>query len=162
MLKSAGLVLLAGAFAFAGLRASLRLTGRVRRLERFLRFLQNAQTDILFSSIPVVRLLERHGGELPFLLDCAARCRGGEDFSDAWASAVRGAEGFSPEDRELLLRFGEGLGASGAQGQQALCRLTMTLTEQRLAEAREEQQKKGRLCRTLGVLGGVGAALLFC
>ena len=31
-----------------------------------------------------------------------------------------------------------------------------------LAEAREEQQKKGRLCRTLGVLGGVGAALLFC
>ena len=69
---------------------------------------------------------------------------------------------FSEKDQELLLRFGEGFGASDAEGQISHCRLTMELLRRRLEEAGEEKKQKGRLYRMLGVLGSLGTALLLC
>lgn len=147
--------------AFAGLQASLKLARRERELEAFFRFVQNAETEVLFSALPVSEVVERHGGELPFLRRCASLCAGGEDFSLAWERAIRETVRGNRGDADLFLRFGEGFGATDAQGQEAHCRLTLGLTDQRLRDAREERRQKGRLYRMLGVLGGLAAALVF-
>ena len=88
--------------------------------------------------------------------------REGIPFDEAWRQTACRAEGFFEKDRELLLRFGEGFGASDAEGQISHCRLTMELLRRRLEEAGEEKKQKGRLYRMLGVLGSLGAALLLC
>lgn len=147
---------------FAGLQASLKLGRRERNLELFSRFVQNAETEIVFSGLPVADVVERHGGELSFLRRCTQLCGKGMDFTRAWEQAVREDTGFSGEDASLLLEFGKGFGATDVQGQAAHCRLTMELTDQRLKDAREERRQKARLYRMLGVLGGLGTALFFC
>lgn len=157
-----GLLLVAAAGSFAGLQASLKLGRREKNLELFSRFVQNAETEIQFSGLPVADVVERHGGELSFLRRCTELCREGMDFSGAWDQAVHEDSGFSGEDASLLLEFGKGFGATDVQGQAAHCRLTLELTRQRLQDAREERRQKARLYRMLGVLGGIGAALFFC
>lgn len=148
--------------SFAGYLASLKLSRRVQNLEYFLGFVQAAETEIRFSALPVREVVERHGAELAFLQRCAELGREGIPFDEAWRRSVRSAEGFSEKDQELLLRFGEGFGASDAEGQISHCRLTMELLRRRLEEAGEEKKQKGRLYRMLGVLGSLGTALLLC
>lgn len=162
MLRLLGMLLLVLTGAFAGFQASLSLAKRERELELFFRFVQSAETEILFSALPVAEVVGRHGGELPFLRRCARLCQEGEDFFLAWERAVRETQPVDRGDAELYLRFGEGFGTTDAPGQAAHCRLTLGLTEQRLRDAREERRQKGRLYRMLGVLGGLAAALLFC
>ena len=156
------MLLLTAAGALAGLRASLELARRERQLEQFLRFVQSAETEVLNSAAPVAEVVELHGGSLPFLRRCAALCAAGEEFPRAWERAVRETALAGRDDTALFLRFGEGFGATDAEGQAAHCRLTLQLTEQRLREAREARRQKGRLFRVLGLLGGLAAALLLC
>ena len=148
--------------SFAGYLASLKLSQRVQNLERYLGFVQAAETEIRFSALPVRDVVEQHGTQLAFLRQCAQLTREGIPFDKAWRQTACRAEGFSEKDRELLLRFGEGFGASDAEGQISHCRLTMELLHRRLEEAGEEKKQKGRLYRMLGVLGSLGTALLLC
>ncbi len=157
-----GILLLVAAGSFAGFQESHKLAQREKNLEAFLRFLQNAETEIRYSALPVAGVVARHSGELPFLRRCAALCREGEGFTGAWERAVRESPDFTGEDEALLLRFGRGFGATDVEGQLAHCQLTKGLLAQRLAEAREEKKQKARLYQMLGVLGGLGTALLLC
>lgn len=147
----------------AGYTESHKLSSRVRQLEAALRFVEAARTEIRFSALPVQRLVQRHGGELPFLRQCAAACENGGSFAAAWSGALADRQGaFTKKDRELLLSFGEGLGASDLEGQLSHCELYTQLFTVQLNAAREERQRKSKLCLMLGISGGLSAALILC
>ena len=160
-----GALLLIAAGTLAGFMESRRLSLRVGRLETFLRFLSAAKTEVRYSAAPVARILELHGSELGFLRECAQACGRGSKFSEAWRSCVSvraPKDGFSPRDRELLLSFGEGFGASDTQGQLSHLQLYSDLFAANLKSAEEDRDRKSKLYRTLGTFAGIAAALLLC
>lgn len=63
-------------------------------------------------------------------------------------------------DKELLFSFGSQLGATDLEGQLSHIELCRTLLSKQLSDAEEELKQKGRLYRTLGVFGGVSAAIM--
>lgn len=58
--------------------------------------------------------------------------------------------------RELL----NGLGKTDTDGQISMLEMNKKLLQNRLEQAREEYSKKGRMYRSVGVLVGVGAAVM--
>ncbi len=147
----------------AGCMESRKLAARVIDLEAFLRFLSRTQTEIRFEALPVEQIVRRHGGELNFLRICARGCTQGKSFSAAWEESVaKGAKdsGFLPSDIELLQGFGREFGATDVEGQLSHCALYTELVSEHLRKAREEKEKKSKLYRSLGIFGGVAAAIV--
>lgn len=160
-----GAILLILAGTLAGYMESHRLARRVDCLGAFVRFLSAAQTEIRFSALPVEQIVRRHGGELPFLAQCARRCGEGTDFGSAWEQAVdceAQREGFLKKDADLLKNFGSGFGASDTEGQLSHCGLYSTLFGSSLKSAKEDEERKSKLYLMLGVCSGVAAALMLC
>ena len=143
---------------------SLRLSRRVNQLEAFLRFLNAAQTEIRYSSIPVDQIIRKHGDRLKFLagfFPLSAQ----ESFEAQWRGCVGEhgkASGLNAKDIELIQDFGSGFGASDLEGQLSHCTLYFDLLHVRLGDAKEEKEKKSKLYLMLGVFAGAAAALLLC
>ena len=146
----------------AGCAESHKLSLRVTELEKFLRFVSSARTEIRYTALPVEELIRRHGGELALWKPCMESLEQGKSFSEAWNDGVRnsGKMGLTGRDRELLENFGSGLGVTDIEGQLAHCGLYEELTKKGLEEAKEEKGKKARLYQMLGFSAGLAAALL--
>lgn len=160
-----GILLLIAAGTMAGYAQSHRLSQRVEQLEKTLRFLTAAQTEIRYSAADVAEIVQKHGSSLAFLRQCASHCREGEDFHSAWEEGVRTGTkgtGLTEKDRSLLRDFGDGFGASDVEGQLSHCRLYAELLGDRLERAREEKSRKGKLYLMLGSFSGIAVALFLC
>lgn len=149
-----------------GLYAAMGLNRRAAALEEAGRLLAHLATRIRYTAAPIGELLgEAADGfrRLPFLREAGRQMSGGADFHTAWGQALRqkGPEsGLHAADLELLTRFGEGLGQTDVEGQLAHCELFARLLGEQQAEAKTQAAAKGRLYVTLGVAGGLAAALL--
>jgi stage III sporulation protein AB len=165
LLKLAGAVLLIFAGILAGYMESHKLSVRVEKLEKFLRFLTSAKTEIRYSSMPVESIVQKYGEGLSFLADCAKRNSGGQGWPSAWNESVASraaGEGFSKKDLDLLYGFGGGFGATDTEGQLSHISLYLGLTAEALKSAKEEREKKSRLYQMLGTFAGIASALLLC
>lgn len=148
-----------------GFTESRKLSVRVESLESFLQFLSAAKTEVRYSAVPVVQVVERHGTELRFLRECVRRCNQGESFAAAWKHAALNCandDGFDARDTELLFSFGEGFGASDTDGQISHMELFSGLFGANLKSAREDRNRKSKLYLMLGVFAGLFSALLLC
>ncbi len=137
----------------------------MERLEAFLRFLTASKTEIRYSATPVAALARKYGEDLPFLKRCAEKCEAGENWDEAWKSAVMESaerDGFPRDDEDLFLNFGAGFGTSDTEGQISHFSLYLELGKAELESAKEERGRKSKLYRMLGVSGGVAAAILLC
>ena len=152
---------LIAAGTMAGYMESHRLTLRVEQLEKFLKFLSAAQTEIRFSALPVDQIVKRHGNGLPFLKACGACFENGMDFFTVWQDGVD-RSGMSDKDKDLLNGFGRGFGTSDTEGQISHCSLYYELTSLSLKEAKEEKDRKSKLYQMFGIFSGMAAALLLC
>lgn len=84
-------------------------------------------------------------------------------FPCVWAQALEAAGpklALHPEDYRPLRQLGDLVGAYDAATQRAGLETVRALLGERMEEARLEQQKNGRLARSLGTLAGVAAAVL--
>jgi stage III sporulation protein AB len=128
-------------------------------------FLSAAKTEIRYSAVPVVQVIEQHGTALRFLRECVKRCHQEESFSAAWKNTVLNCakgDGFDAHDTELLLSFGAGFGASDTDGQISHLELYYGLFGANLKSAREDRNRKSKLYLMLGVFAGLSSALLLC
>lgn len=85
------------------------------------------------------------------------------DRRERWKKAVdeNGKEwGFSVDDRIILKGFLGELGKSDGEGERHFCEEYGALIEGQLLQAQESWRVYGRMYITLGVCGGVAAALL--
>ena len=129
-----------------------------------MRLTRRAGEEIRFSAAPTqvwLRSLTQSGEfrRLTFL-QAAATCPSSE-FHAVWRreTAHLPAE-LTERDRDLICQFGENLGASDVAGQLALCEEYGGRLEEQRVQARAEQSEKSRLYGSLGLLGGLAAALL--
>lgn len=147
-----------------GLWKAARLSWRAQWLDEAVRLTHRAGEQIRFSAAPTqvwLRSLVQSGEfrRLTFLT-AAATCPP-SDFHDVWRrETAHLPAGLSERDAELIRGFGERLGASDVAGQLALCEEYGKRLEEQREEARIRQREKSRLYSTLGLLGGLGAALL--
>lgn len=156
-----GALFLIAAGAMAGYMESHRLTLRVEQLEKFMKFLSAAQTEIRFSALPVDQIVKKHGGGLPFLKACESCFDTGADFYTVWQDGVN-RSGLTGKDKDLLNSFGKGFGTSDTEGQISHCLLYSELTSLSLKEAKEEKDRKSKLYQMFGIFSGMAAALLLC
>lgn len=147
-----------------GLWKAARLSWRVQWLDEAVRLTRRAGEQIRFSAAPTqvwLRALCQSGEfcRLTFL-EAAAACPPSE-FHAVWRRETRRLPaGVTDRDAQLLGQFGECLGTSDVSGQLAACEEYGKRLEEQREEARAQQQEKSRLYGTLGLLGGLGAALL--
>ncbi|NLM79603.1 MAG: hypothetical protein GX172_00545 [Clostridiales bacterium] len=151
----------------AGLMGFLSLHRRVTSFEQMERLVSFIETQIRYSGAPVYEILQKASksdfGKLKFLQKAADLIRGGLKPDIAWESAINlycDDVGFTADDRGLVFDFGKGLGSSDTEGQLRHCETYRRLFSDRLKRARTDAQYKGRLYITLGICGGLGAALL--
>ena len=163
-MKWIGMICLILAGAGLGLWKTARLAFRAQWLDEAVRLVRRAGEEIRFSAAPTqewLRVLTQSGEfrRLTFL-GAAATCPP-SDFHTVWRreTAHLPAE-LSERDVELIRQFGENLGTSDVAGQLSLCEEYGARLEEQREEARAQQREKSRLYGTLGLLGGLGAALL--
>jgi stage III sporulation protein AB len=81
------------------------------------------------------------------------------NYREAWNKAA--SELFTvDEDRELLTSIGSSLGSSDTAGQAAMLERSRELLSARLREAAEISAKKGSMYRSVGLLTGLGIAIV--
>lgn len=85
------------------------------------------------------------------------------DLREAWATLVRergGEQGLSADDITVMAAFVTEIGKSDVTGQLKFCEEYGEILENHRLAAQRDLENKGRLYMTLGICGGVTAALL--
>lgn len=164
MLKWIGIVLVAATCLLIGNRRTATLRERVRIWEQSARLATMLDSRIRYTAQPIPPLLKELYrtsdlsalGFLPRLADCPAA-----ELASEWCRCVEGElTALSPPDRQLLAAFGGLLGRTDVCGQTAHCRAYAARFEERRAAAEKEFSEKGKLYPTMGLLGGLGVAVL--
>lgn len=83
-----------------------------------------------------------------------------QNWRGAWNEAADGFSELGDGDVELLMGVGNSLGNSDTAGQIAMLELNSELLKARFAEAAEEASRKGAMYRSVGLLTGLGLAII--
>lgn len=161
-----GAFCLLGSGCALGWKTSMRLKRRLDSLEDMRGFLERLHASISYAAPPMEEIVREMAEDGTFFIasECLLRLRHGAPFPEAFAQTLRRNEtalSLTREDTALLIRSVERLGRTDAQGQVALLKLGMSELEPRIASAAENVQRKGKLYRSLGVLGGLAGVVLF-
>lgn len=149
--------------AFIGLYQSGKLKRREACLSEIVRFLEEFGVQISYRSLPVEQLIhETNRAESGFinLVDKKLSEIKHNDWHSAWNQAVEETSELNKEDKELLFSLGSQLGSSDVSGQVALLEMNKNLFSRKLTEAIGENSKKGKMYRSVGVLAGLGIAVI--
>lgn len=167
MIKFLGVIFIIICGAGIGAKASGDLKKRsdmclcVKTFLSELSILMKYSGDTLFNLIS--ELAERESiSKLTFLSDVINSMLDGTNFPYSWKNALSNDKNLCPELKELLFTLGESLGTSDIDGQL----VSIERAEKELLAIYENAlsiyRKKGKLYRSIGILGGMTAALLLC
>lgn len=165
-MKIISLIALGLACALSGRYIAVRLSRRVRILEKIILMFGTIETEIGYLSRPTEDLIKRLAdkdelAELDFLPVCLSLCENGESINEAWVKSLMRSDKITGEDSCILYSFGETLGRSDVDGQLANCRYHSELAQGRLREAREKRERYASLACGLGMLSGIGIFIIF-
>lgn len=157
-----GAVLIISATLF-GISFSQKLINRRKNLQMLIEVIRKMQTYIGFSSMEISAVVA----------ECFKNIKGFESFTQYvsedtafttwWEKCVRSIDsstGLDREDKDLLIRFSEGIGVSDAEGQLSHCELYCELFAERLRLAKEVENTKSRLYKVLGFSVGCAVTLI--
>lgn len=99
--------------------------------------------------------------ELKFLSCCLEYMRQGKDFSESWSLALSNSKTILSDDiTQIIYNISNTLGTTDLESQLSAIVYDRSRLEQRLIEARDYAEKHKKLYQTLGVLSGLGLAVL--
>lgn len=164
-LKMSGAVLIILAAYLYGFNLASMYYNRVRLLEEFLMALEMFLTEVNFGLTPlpqafisIAKNINRPVGSL--FLDAARLMQQNRGLSacECWRAALRKNTrelDMPQKNMDLLDRLGSIWGRSDKSGQQRQVALIQELLRQALGEAQVEHQKNNKICKYLGLLGGI-------
>jgi len=142
------------------LHRSAGLKRRETLLLEITQLLESMAVQIRYRALPLAELFGAlNGGEFLEHVGAGFHARPDINYREAWNEAVN----FFPElseEREILLSVGNSLGGSDTAGQIAMLELNKNLLQTRLGAASETAQKKGAMYRSVGLLTGLGLAIM--
>lgn len=128
--------------------------------------LQLIENEIGYCALPVQELLEKIDNRtelknLTFVSACKKKYTGNEDFLQIWRECVNAADiCLDAEDKSLLCSFGDALGTTDVSGQINHCKLHIKLFEERLKQAKDDKEKRGKIYTNMGALTGMFLAVI--
>jgi len=152
-----GAILVAAGCAGVGVHAAMELKARVGLLRRLCAGLEVMERELSLGRTPLPELLE--GLEEELFRAAARGLAQGLGLRRAWDGALD-ASSLPPEDREVLRPLGRVLGRYDAPGQEESVEHVRRDLERRLAQAREESSRLGRMYAALGVTAGIFLAVM--
>lgn len=161
-------LLLIGIGTAIGIWIARRYVDRVRQLEKCDRFLSRLQAYLDFERLTTRELVGRAAAfdgmeELSFLQKTVDGLETEVNFPLVWQRSLEQSRrelALCPEDFETLATLGEMLGAYDAAAQKNEIHVLRGLLQENQKQAQEQNRTNGKLARSLGVLGGITAALL--
>jgi len=170
VLKFLGAVMIIAATTGMGFSGREFLRQRQNVLRQFAFALANLKTGISYGLLPLPQLLagclkQENGDVARFLTNVATEIEqgSGNSFGDIWQRQMQGVGrtlALKAEDKDILLQFAAGLGASDKNDQLARLELTCARLKAQEEAAGEELLRLGKLCSALGVSFGVVLVLL--
>lgn len=149
---------------FAGVVGARRQHRRVQLLQLLIRWLQDFERQLQYTAPPLCTWLSESAAAYPMLPFVTAVCAKMQttDPITAWEYAANEAlSQLREEDVAPLRALGTQLGKSEAQTQRRCIRETVDLLKERRQSALETARKADKLYMTLGLSGGLAAALLW-
>ncbi len=151
-------------------RASL-FSGRVSALEAFIASLSQLGLLISYEALPLYeaadRLAKSANAAAPFWAALSEILPGAPDVLAAWDAAMRQGKAKNerissllPEDEAVLIEFAAGLGRSDVKTQLSGIALAAERLRPHLARAKAQSESRGKVARSLGVLGGLAIFIL--
>lgn len=170
-LKLAGMLLVVGSSAAAGLTLSGQLQKRPRLLAELQKGLQALETQIVYGAVPLNEAFLHCGavnqgavGELFQLAAAGMRKNQGKTGGEIWQEAVAGwcrSQPLLTEDCRILASLGGSLGNSDRQDQAKHLELVRQQLAGQESEAREAARRYCRPISYLGLLGGLTLTIIF-
>ncbi|WP_040196962.1 stage III sporulation protein AB [Candidatus Soleaferrea massiliensis] len=167
MIKLIGVFFIIGCTSAVGFKYSSGLSKRVRQLERCISMIHMMISELQYSLCPTMDLLNHLSAmdefqDFYFLNACKNLMNKSVPFTTSWrTSLLSHSENLqlSGDDKKVLLRVGDILGAMDGENQVGELKLIETTLDDRLEQARLSREKYGKLYRSLGVLAGVGISI---
>ena len=104
---------------------------------------------------------ERRFENLGFLRQAADRMQAGIPFPESWRDSLAESKAIlGREETAILTSLGDVLGRSNLESQLSALKLAGIQLEQRMSVQRERVNTHSGLYRSMGVLGGVAAAIM--
>lgn len=161
-MKLAGMLLIIWAGTLGGCTAARQLDRSVRRI-RLLRQLITMMMTELRSNLPLISDLLRKTAahpafrQLEFLQIAADHA---EDFPQCWPAALSQDTALTPEETAVLETVGQTLGSMALEGQLSALQLCLERLSAMQEDAALHARSKGRLYRSLGLLGAMFLSIL--
>ena len=112
------------------------------------------------SILNLMRILAAGYPELKFLADCRDCLIRGEPFAESFSKAIEKSGELTDKHREVLLPLSRELGSTDLESQLAALSYAATRMQALAENERLLSQTHGKLYRTLGLLGGIAAAII--
>lgn len=170
MLKIIGASLALAASTGIGFTMARDYTERPRQLRAIESALQMLETEIVYGATPLTEALDHIAagcdpGVNVLFRQTASELRqaGGCTAGEAWRQALAAlyqASAVKDTDIAVLKRLGASLGLSDRRDQEKHLKLAREQLKREIRLAEELAEKNGRLCKYLGVLGGLALVLV--
>ena len=83
------------------------------------------------------------------------------EIETAWEKAIKKTEtNLNKEDLDILLDMGKMLGKTDIEGQISNLEIASAFIDTQIKKAEEEKQKNSKLCKTLGIVSGLGLIII--
>lgn len=164
MIRLMGVLLIFSACCSIGMNMSLGMKKKLERLNLFRRMTDEISTLIRYRSLTVreiILLLKENDAysELLFLHNA--------DFNDKsrpvgeiWQTSINSDFTLSSEEKKLLIQLGGQLGTTDTEGQLSVLSVFNESLDAMIEKQSEKYAVKGKLCRSMGILGGAMAGIL--
>lgn len=160
-------LLLFAACSFFGFSKAKAVKRRLEIVEGFLLDIRQLSISMRYRMTPVKELIRSLSESTvsAFWQELLLRMEREGPLEEAWRAALkklREDEFFSLTDAEarMLEDFGAGLGTSDYKAQKANMEMALERLDAQAQTLRQEVAQKGKIYRSLGMLGGLAAAIL--
>lgn len=151
-----------------GVKKSDELKNRVVWLEGFVSSLMYIKQEILFSALPVKRLLDklihiRQFKKLNVFGLCLNNLESEKSFERAWSISVneiKKENSLTNDDITVILSFGEIFGENDVEAASNLCSRTIELLKINIEAARRKHMTHSKLYKMLSIFAGIVIVIL--
>lgn len=162
MIKIIGIIALSSSAALSGIYLSNSLYKRVTMLSAMRLFIEDISVQIRYKQADVFWVL-KHAASMSFAKDLPFKnelYKINHELDEATVNQIFQNHNVSDDDKKLISEFICGLGKSDISGQLSHCEMYAKLIQDQGKTAKKEADEKGRLYRTLSLLGSAAVAIL--
>lgn len=168
-MKWIGALLFLSTTTWIGFEWSHQLNKRPTQIRQMKNALQILEAEMLYSQLPLQTAFQSISGQIPepiksFFNKLSDNMQGEHiDFLQLWDEQVielLKVSSFKKNDREILKQFGRTLGQHNYEQQHKHIQLTIKHLDREMEEARDQQERFGKMAKSLGFLCGLFIVLL--